>query len=72
MSRALSRTPFHCLAPLHGRAARHSGAIGESHMPSRQFVTTEHVFAELGDALHKPPRRKEPAAVVHLVQSDLA
>jgi predicted nucleic acid-binding protein len=57
---------FHAL--LDRSEARHARAIVESRVPQRQFVTTEAVLMELGDALNEPDERREFVAIVDMVR----
>jgi len=57
---------FHAL--LDRGDAMHARAIVEARHPQRQFVTTEAVLMELGDALHQPHQRGEFLAIVDMVR----
>ena len=61
---------FHAL--LDRSDARHARAIVESRVPQRQFITTEAVLMELGDALHQPSERSEFTAIVDMVRKHTA
>lgn len=70
--RSVFADTFHFLALLDRRDPQHAAAIFEARVPGRQFVTTEHVLVELGDALNKLGSREELISIIHLVQNDPA